>query len=169
MKDYKWEQYKDVPPSLATFEAKRMSNGKLVRGQLIGEQPFMYILTRENFNEAIIDDASRNDCLAQLRLVRVIGASVRQVDRYVRPEIPTNKNDVEFGEGDIVRGKCGDGFAFDGRIFRVDIKKEGDKLSPIMFVSQLADSQVEPFGHAAIWVHNITELEILHFKEEKHE
>ena len=165
--DFKWERYKDTPPSDTIFEAKRMSNGKWVRGQLIGEQPFVYILTHENYGEAIITDTGRGHCEANMRLIRVIGHSVRQVDRFERVCVPEDKNDAEFGVGDIVRGRCEDGFEFDGRIFRVEVKKEGDKLHPIMFVSQLADSKVEPFGHAAIWIENVTELEILRFKEEK--
>ena len=162
MKDYKWEMHPDT-----VFEAKRMSNGKWVRGQLIGEQPFVYILTHENYSESIADaENSRGECLVQMRLIRVIGASVRKVDRFARVNIPEDKNHAEFGVGDIVRGKCADGFEFDGRIFHIDIEKEDDHLQPIIFVSQLKDTNAEEFGHAAIYLANITELEILRFKEE---
>jgi len=162
MKDYKWQMYPDT-----IFEARRMTNGQWVRGQVIGETPFVYILTHENYRESVSElDNSRGESLHQMRLIRVIANSVRKVDQFARESIPEDKNDVEFGVGDIVRGKSKDGFAFDGRIFHIDIKKEGDKLHPIMFVSQLKDTNVEPFGHVAIWVSDITELEILHFKEE---
>ena len=163
MKDYKLEMHPDT-----IFEAKRMTNGKPVRGQVIGEEPFVYILTQENLTKhSTFDEWSRKDCFAELRLIRVIGNSVRKVDRFARPCIPEDKNNAQFGVGDIVRGKCADGFAFDGRIFRIDIEKEGSKLQPIMFVTQLADSKVEPFGHAAVFLENITEFEILQFKEEE--
>lgn len=163
MKDYKWEMHPDT-----IYEARRMTNGKWVRGQVIGEAPFVYILTHENYKESVTDtENSRGECLAQMRLIRVIGASVRKVDRFARGDlIPEDKNNAEFGVGDIVRGKCKDGFAFDGRIFRIDIKKEGDNLRPLMFVSQLKDTNVEPFGHVAIRIESITEFEILKFKEE---
>ena len=162
MKDYKeWEL---LPGTI--FEAKRMTNGKPVRGQVIGAEPFVYILTQENLKESTFDEWSRKDCHAELRLIRVIGHSVRQVDRFTRAEIPEDKNNAAFGVGDIVRGKCADGFEFDGRIFRIDIDKEGEQLHPVMFVSQLADSKVAEFGHAAIRISNIAELEILQFKEE---
>jgi len=163
MKDYKaWEMHPET-----IFEAKRMTNGKLVRGQVIGEEPFVYILTQEALNEATFTpENAKGHCGAVVQLVRVIGASVKKVDRFTRNTIPEDKNNTDFGVGDIVRGKCKDGFAFDGKIFRIDIEKEGDKLHPVMYVSQLSDTNVEPFGHAAVSVENITELEILRFKEE---
>lgn len=162
MKDYKWEMHPDT-----IFEAKRMSNGKWVRGQVIGEQPFVYILTHENYKEATIEDFGKNKCHAKVELIRVIGASVRKVDRFARLSIPEDNNNTIFGVGDIVRGKCADGFEFDGRIFRVDIQREGEKLRTIMFVTQLADTKVMPFGHVAVFLDDVTEFEILRFKEEE--
>lgn len=162
MKDYKWEMHPDT-----IFEAKRMTNGKRIRGQVIGEAPFVYILTHENYNESVTEpENSKGECLAQVRLIRVIGASVKKVDRFARRSIPEDKNHTDFGVGDIVCGKCIDGFIFDGKVFRIDIEKDGDKLHPVMYVSQLEDSKAEPFGHTAIRIENIAELEILKFKEE---
>lgn len=162
MKDYKWEMHPDT-----IYEAKRMTNGKWVRGQVVGEQPFVYILTQENLDSSTFtEENQKGQCQGNLSLIRVIGASVRKVDRFARDTVPEDKNHAEFGVGDIVRGKCIDGFAFDGKIFRIDVEKDGDKLHPIMFVSQQKNTTVEPFGHVAIRIENIIELEILKFKEE---
>lgn len=162
MKDYKWEMHPDT-----IFEAKRMTNGKLVRGQVVGAEPFIYILTKENYDASCTTTGNeRGECKAEMRLIRVIGHTVRQVDRFARDISQEDKNDTLFGVGDIVRGKCKNGFAFDGRIFHVDIKKEGDKLHPVMFITQLEDSQVPEFGHTAVWIDQISELDIVRFKEE---
>ena len=162
MKDYNWEMHPDT-----LFAAKRMSNGKWVTGQLIGSQPFIYILTQENYDKATFTEKnSKSTCDVQMRLIRVIGHSVRKIDRFARISLPDDKNNVMFGVGDIVHGKRKDGFTFDGRIFHIDIQKTGDKLDPVMFVSQLPDSRLEEFGHADILISDIDELEILRFKEE---
>lgn len=161
-RNYNWQMHPDT-----VFEAKRMTNGKWVRGQVIGEEPFVYILTHENYNESVADEENvKGECIVRMRLIRVIGASVRKLDRFARLAIPEDKNNADFGVGDVVRGKCVNGFVFDGNIFRIDVEKEGDKLHPIMFISQLPDSKVEEFGHAVIRIADITELEILRFKEE---
>lgn len=163
MKDHKQEMHSDT-----LFAAKRMSNGKWVTGQVIGTEPFIYILTQENYDKAIFtEENSRSTCDVQMRLIRVIGHSVRKIDRFPRISLPNDKNNVLFGVGDIVYGKCKDGFTFDGRIFHIDIQKNGDKLDPIMFVSQLPDSRVEKFGHSDILISDIDELEVLRFKEEE--
>lgn len=160
--NYNWQMHPDT-----IVEAKRMTNGQWVKGQVIGEEPFVYVLTHENYNESVAHaENCKGECLVQMRLIRVIGASVRKIDRFARVAIPEDKNNADFGIGDIVRGKCGNGFEFDGRIFRIDVEKDGEKLHPIMFISQLSDSKVEEFGHAAIRISEIIELEILRFKEE---
>ena len=161
-KNYLWEMHPDT-----IFEAKRMTNGKVVRGQVVGEEPFVYILTQDNLNSSTFSEETPKDqCQGYLNLIRVIGSSVKKVDRFARQTIPEDKNNTDFGVGDIIRGKCHDGFAFDGRIFRIDIDKEGDQLHPVMYVSQLKETNVDPFGHVAVRIENITELEILKLKEE---
>ena len=161
-KNYLWEMHPDT-----IFEAKRMTNGKVVRGQVVGEEPFVYILTQDNLNSSTFsEETPKGQCQGYLNLIRVIGSSVKKVDRFARQTIPEDKNNTDFGVGDIIRGKCHDGFAFDGRIFRIDIDKEGDQLHPVMYVSQLKETNVDPFGHVAVRIENITELEILKLKEE---
>ena len=93
MKDYNWE----MPPD-TLFVAKRMSNGKWVTGQLIGSQPFIYILTQDNYDKAIFtEENSKSTCDVQMRLIRVIGHSVRKIDRFARISLPDDKNNVMFG------------------------------------------------------------------------
>lgn len=61
------------------FEAKRMTDGTLVRGQVVGAEPFVYILTAENYLQSrghYIEDA---EFQTTMRLIRVNGHSVRKI------------------------------------------------------------------------------------------
>lgn len=60
------------------FRAKRMSDGEYVEGSLLMNECscFTYILTDENFNWMVVDDAT-GDC--SCKLVRVLEHSVEQI------------------------------------------------------------------------------------------
>lgn len=90
------------------------------------------------------------------------------MNQATRIHIGQDKNQCFFGIGDVIKVKCSDGTYYEGEIFGIDIKKEGDKLHPWMDIKELTTShEDETFGQVGLWVENIVELEIQRFKGEK--
>lgn len=74
-----------------------------------------------------------------------------------------DKNNAFVSVGDVVRIKSKNGDVFEGEITCIDIKKEGDRLHPIMDIKSFVALE-HPWD--SFWVENIAELEIIRFKGE---
>ena len=69
-----------MPPE-TVFEAQKISDGKWVKGQVVGAQPFVYILTHGNYDKALTKHIGNEEYHMEMRLVRVIGQTLRKVSK----------------------------------------------------------------------------------------
>lgn len=62
------------------YLARRMDNGEVIEGNLIYKEgnPFVYILTHENYDKMRVDELNEGE--THCNLIRVIGESVEQIN-----------------------------------------------------------------------------------------
>ena len=76
-----------------------------------------------------------------------------------------DKNNAFISVGDEVRITLKNGEVVQGTISCIDIKKEKDKLHPIMDIINIKNRDGTTYGDC-FWVENMEELEIVKFKGE---
>ena len=98
------------------------------------------------------------------RRIITMAKKENQGDRIHRQQ---DKNNAFFWVGDTICITYPNGKKIKGTITCVDIKKEGDKLHPIMDLAGIQQDGMDETYADCVWIENIAELEIVKFRGER--